>query len=415
MVATPLTRLDSSAPPDRPAPALSAQAPVADLPERPYDLVLLTAVLALLGIGTVEIFASTAASSALELQNPYYFLERQLVWLGLGGASLWVGARMNYQKLRRWVYPLLLLSIVLLAAAFLFPPRNGARRWIWLGPQSFQPVELAKVALIAYLAYSLGKKADRVKTFTVGFVPHLVVCAVMMALLLKQPDLGSSVVLGATTLGMLFVAGTRISYIVLAMLAAAPVAYHLVVGTPWRMHRFLAYFNPDAYAQGEAYQFVQARLAMGSGGLTGVGLGDSHQSLGYMPEAHNDFILAPIGEELGFLGVAAVLILFAILIARGIRAALGARDVFGGYLAFGITLMFAVQALFHVGVVLGLVPNKGITLPLVSYGGSSLIVTTFLVGLVLNVGRRPLRRIDRGELAGAGPRRKRHRVRVAVA
>jgi cell division protein FtsW len=399
---------------ERQAPALDAQAPIiSDLPERPYDLILLAAVLALLGLGTIEIFASTTSSTAIELHDPYFFLKRQIAWLALAGASLWIGARIDYRRLRQWVYPLLLVALALLAVAFLFPPRNGARRWIWIGPQSFQPVEIAKVALIVYLAYSLGKKADRVKTFTVGFVPHLVVCAAMMALLLAQPDLGSSVVLGATTLGMLFIAGARISYIVLALLAAAPVAYHLVVGTPWRMHRFLAYFNPDAYAQNEAYQFVQARLAMGSGGLTGVGLGASHQSLGYMPEAHNDFILAPIGEELGFLGVGGVLALFAILIWRGVRAALCARDVFGGYLAFGITLMFGVQALFHAGVVLGLVPNKGITLPLVSYGGSSLIVTTFLVGLVLNVGRRPTRRIDRN-LAGYAGRRKRHRVRVVV-
>jgi cell division protein FtsW len=412
VVATRLSSPDLAV--ERPAPALNAQAPVSDLPERSYDLILLGVVLALLGIGTIEIFASTAASATAARRDPYFFLERQVLWLAVGGVSLWIGASIDYRRLRSWVYPMLLLSLALLAFALVFPPRNGARRWIWLGPQSFQPVEVAKIALIAYLAYSLGKKADRVKTFTVGFVPHLVVCAAMMALLLAQPDLGSSVVLGGTTLGMLFVAGARISYIVFALLAAAPVAYHLVVGTPWRMHRFLAYFNPDAYANHEAYQFVQARLAMGSGGLTGVGLGDSHQSLGYMPEAHNDFILAPIGEELGFIGVAAVLGLFAILIWRGIRAALGARDVFGGYLAFGITLMFAIQALMHAGVVLGLVPNKGITLPLVSYGGSSLVVTTFLVGLVLNVGRRPQRRIDRGELGAYAGRRKRHRVRVAL-
>jgi cell division protein FtsW len=400
--------------PERPAPALTAQAPITDLPERPYDLILVATILALLGLGTVEIFASTAASATAAHRDAYFFLERQILWLAVGGVSLWIGARMDYRRLRQWVYPLLLIALALLAAALVFPPRNGARRWIWIGPQSFQPVEIAKIALIAYLAYSLGKKADRVKAFTVGFVPHMVVCAAMMALLLKQPDLGSSVVLGATTLGMLFVAGARISYIVFALLAAAPVAYHLVVGTPWRMQRFLAYFNPDAYAHDKAYQFVQARLALGSGGLGGVGLGNSHQSLGYMPEAHNDFVLAPIGEELGFIGVAIVLVLFAVLIWRGIRAALGARDVFGGYLAFGITLMFAVQALIHAGVVLGLVPNKGITLPLVSYGGSSLVVTTFLIGLVLNVGRRPQRRMDR-ELGPYAGRRRRHRVRVAVA
>jgi cell division protein FtsW len=182
------------------------------------------------------------------------------------------------------------------------------------------------------------------------------------------------------------------------------------------MQRFLAYFNPDAFANKEAYQFLQARLAIGSGGLFGNGLGNGHQALGYMPEAQNDFILAPIGEEMGWIGIAIVIALFALLLWRGIRAALGARDVFGGYLAFGITLMFGVQVLFNIGVVLGVVPNKGITLPLVSYGGSSLIVTMFLVGLVLNVGRRAERGAkraitERETLA----RKKRVRVRVVTA
>jgi cell division protein FtsW len=235
----------------------------------------------------------------------------------------------------------------------------------------------------------------------------------MMALLLKQPDLGSSVVLGATTLGMLFMAGTRISYIVLAVLAAAPMTYYMIVGTSWRLQRVLAYFNPEAYAQTNGYQFMQARLAMGSGGFTGTGLGGGHQTLGYTPEAHSDFILAPIGEELGWLGVAFVLTLFGILVWRGIRAALGARDVFGGHLAFGITLLFGVQALFNVGVVLGVVPNKGITLPLVSAGGSSLVVTMFLVGLLLNIGRRPERAV-RARPARELARRKRVRVRVVA-
>jgi cell division protein FtsW len=296
------------------------------------------------------------------------------------------------------------------------PRINGARRWILMGFMTFQPVELAKLALVTYLAYSLARKADKVKTFTVGFVPHLVVCSAMMALLLMQPDLGSSVVLGATTLAMLFVAGARVSYIVLAVLAAAPMAYQLVVGTPWRMQRFMAYFNPEAFSHQEAYQFLQARLAMGSGGFAGAGLGDGRASLGYTPEAHNDFILAPIGEELGFLGVATVIAMFAILIWRGLRAALGARDAFGGYLAFGVTLLFAVQALFNISVVMGILPNKGITLPLVSYGGSSLVSTMFLVGLLLNVGRRPERAPAPGrELVNhAFAKRKKQRVRVVV-
>ena len=391
---------------------VAVQHPSVTLPERPFDLWLLLGVLGLLGIGTLEIYASTAADGLTRYADAFYFLERQLMFVALGGVAMWVAATFDYRILRKLTYPLLGLSMLLLAAALLAPQRNGASRWIPLGPLTFQPVEVAKLGLVTYLAYSLGRKADRVKTFTVGFVPHLVVCGMMMVLLLKQPDLGSSIVIGCTTLGMLFMAGARVSYILLAILASAPVAYHLVVGTPWRLQRFLAYFNPDAFASSEAYQFLQARLAMGSGGTWGVGLGNGHQSLGYMPEAHNDFILAPIGEEMGYVGVFAVLLLFGLLLWRGIRAALGARDVFGGYLAFGITMLFGVQVLFNVGVVLGVVPNKGITLPLVSYGGSSLIVTMFLVGLVLNVGRRKERHATPAEQTRELARRKRVRVRV---
>lgn len=396
------------------AQVVAVQHPEVEPTERPYDLVLIASVLALLTIGTIEIYSATAAEGLTKLGNAAHFLERQIAFVALGGVAMWIAARTDYRRLRDWTYPLLLLALLLLLVTLAMPSRNGARRWIPLGPLTFQPVEIAKLALVTYLASSLGRKADRVLVFTVGFVPHLVVCGAMMVLLLAQPDLGSSIVLGTMTLGVLFMAGTRISYIMLAVLGAAPIAYHLVVGTPWRMQRFLAYWNPEAFASGEAFQVMQARIALGSGGLFGTGLGDGHQSLGYMPEAQNDFVIAPIGEELGFLGVAAVLALFVVVVWRGVRAALGARDVFGGYLAFGITLLIAVQVLFNVSVVLGVVPNKGITLPFVSYGGSSLIVMMFLLGLVLAVGRRAppvVREPARREAA----RKKRTRVRVMVA
>jgi len=399
----------------RPAPALASQAPIAEVAERPYDLMLVGTVLALLAIGTVEIYAATAAQSATRHGDSSFFLKRQCIFLGLGGIAMWAAATLDYRVLRRRTYPLLAASILMLGATLAMPSLNGARRWLMLGPLSFQPVEVAKLALVTYLAASLSRKAEKVKTFTIGFVPHLVVCTMMMVLLLVQPDLGSSLILGATTLTMLFVAGARVSYIVMAVLASAPVAYQLIVGTPWRMRRFMAYFNPEAFGDKEAYQMVQAHVSLGSGGMTGVGLGNSRQSLGYMPEGHNDFILAPIGEELGFIGVAIVLALFGILVWRGVRAALGARDTFGGYVALGITMMFGLQALLNVGVVLGVVPNKGITLPLVSYGGTSLIVTMFLVGLILNVGRRAQFVSRRRELVnGANAVKRRQRVQVVV-
>ena len=410
------TRNEGKVDPTLPATAaiVAVQQPNVEVEERPYDLWLFAAALGLLVIGTVAIFSSTAADGLAHHRNSTHFLERQAMFLTLGGFAMWIGARVDYRRLKQWVYLLLVVSLVLLAITLAMSARNGAKRWIMLGPMTFQPVEIAKLALVTYLAYSLGRKADQVKTFTIGFVPHLVVCSVMSVLLLAQPDLGSAVVLGATTLGVLFMAGARVSYIVLALLSAAPVGYQLIVGTPWRLQRMNAFFNPEAYSTGEAYQFLQARLAMGSGGMTGNGLGGGYQSLGYMPEAHNDFILAPIGEEMGFIGVGLVLVLFAILVWRGIRAALGARDVFGGYLAFGITLLFGVQVLFNVGVVLGIIPNKGITLPLVSAGGSSLALTMFLVGLLLNVGRRrSFEIIENGVRVPA--RKKRARVRVVVA
>ena len=408
----------ASSEPSLPAAAqlVAVQHPSAALPERPYDLWLIGAVLGLLCLGTIEIYSATAADSLVHYNDSMHFLERQIGYVTVGGLAMWIGAGMDYRRLKGWTYPLLAGSLFLLGVALAMHSKNGAKRWIPLGPLTFQPVEIAKLALVTYLACSLGRKADQVKTFTIGFVPHLVVCGMMMVLLLKQPDLGSSIVLGATTLGMLFMAGARVSYISLAVLGAAPVAYHLVVGTPWRLQRFLAYFNPEAFAHKEGYQGVQALLALGSGGMSGAGLGGGHQSLGYMPEAHSDFILAPLGEELGWIGIAVVLALFAVVLWRGVRAALGARDVFGGYLAFGITLMFGVQALFNIGVVLGVVPNKGITLPLVSYGGSSLVITMFLVGLLLNVGRRPEKRSAERELKQREPvRKKRVRVRVLAA
>lgn len=403
--------------PNRAPPILERQTPerAERTGERGLDLWLLAAILGLVVIGTIQVFSASATLALDRIGDSTYFLKRQIVFATLGVGVLWFAAHTHYAWLRRAAYPLLLLAVLLLVAVLFFGTTfNAAKRWLILGPISVQPVEIAKLALITYLAVSLAKKADRVKTFTVGFVPHLIVCGVMMALLLKQPDLGSAIILGATTLALLFVAGTNLSYIVMAVLTAAPIAYHFIVDTPWRLQRFLAFLNPDAFSQTVAYQIVQSKIAIGSGGLTGVGLGQGRQQLGYMPEGHNDFIMSSIGEELGFLGFSLVLLCFAIIVWRGVRAALGARDVFGSYLAFGITISFALQALVNTAVVLGAMPAKGLTLPFVSYGGSSLLVSMYLGGILLSIARHPLPPRRMGSRSGpprvTGARRRRARA-----
>jgi cell division protein FtsW len=401
----------------RPAPALSVQAPAIEAGGRSLDLILLSAVLGLVVLGTIEVYSSSAVYAFKKTGDAAYFLERQLMYLGLGLGALWTGAALDHRLLRRFAYPLLLLAFALLVGVLAAGATvNAARRWFIIGPLSFQPVELAKLALIVYLATSLSRKAEKVKLFSVGFVPHLLVCGLMMGLLLKQPDLGSSIILGATTLTLLFAAGTKVSYILLAVLGALPVAYHLVVGTPWRMQRFMAYFNPDAFADTVAYQIVQSRIAIGSGGWTGAGLGEGRQQLGYMPEGHSDFIMSAVGEELGFVGVLLVIALFVVILWRGIVAATRSREPFGGYLAFGITICFAYQVLVNLGVVLGVLPAKGLTLPFVSYGGTSLIMSMFLAGIVLNVASGdPARAARRRELVNsAGARKRRRRAVVLV-
>ena len=398
--------------------ALTTQAPIVEEPERGLDLWLIAAVAALLVIGTVEVYSASAVYALKRFGDSSYFLTRQLVFVAAGAAALWVGARTRYDWLRRWTYTLLAGALALLIAVLSFGATiNGARRWFVLGPLSFQPVELAKLALIVFLAYSLSKKARKIRSFTVGFVPHCLVAAIMMGLVVMQPDLGSAIVLGATTLALLFVAGSRLSWLVMSVLSSAPVVYHFIVGSPWRLERLMAYFNPEAYAGDKAYQIIQAGIAVGSGGVTGAGLGQGRQQLGYMPEGHSDFILAGVGEELGFIGVAAILLLIGVIVWRGALAALRARDAFGSYLAFGLVLSIALQTLFNTGVVLGVIPAKGITLPLVSYGGTSLIATMYGVGVLLSVARAAPPRSRARQLVNhvGGARRRRPRAVITCA
>ena len=353
------------------------------------DRVLVGAVLGLLAFGMVMVYSSGAVFAAKKYGDAAYFLKREMIYALLGLGALSIATRIDYGLYRRLAYPLLFFSIFLLAAVLKVGSRaGGAIRWFRLGPLSFQPGELAKLALCIYLAALLARKAEKVRVFSIGFLPPLLVTGLMMGLLLKQPDLGTAAIFGAVALGLLFIAGTRTSYLIVAVLVALPTGWKFIVSTPFRMRRMLAFLDPWAFRRDVGYQITESLISVGSGGIAGLGLGDGRQKLFFLPEAHTDFILSIIGEELGLIGVLCIVAGFALLVWRGLRAAVRARDVFGTYLAFGITAMFGLQALVNIGVVLGSLPTKGLPLPFISYGGTSLVMSLFSAGVLANISAR---------------------------
>jgi cell division protein FtsW len=377
------------------------------------DRWLVAAVLTLTAFGTVMVFSSGAVFAARKYGDATYFLKRELVYAVLGLVAFTFATRVDYAIYRRLAYPLLGVSVLALAAVLKIGSRaGGAIRWFRLGPLSFQPGEMAKFALCVYLASLLARKAEKVRVFSVGFLPPLLVTGLMMGLLLKQPDLGTAAIFGAVALGLLFIAGTRTSYLILAVLVAAPVGWKFIVSTPFRMRRMLAFLDPWAFRRDVGYQITESLISVGSGGVTGLGLGDGRQKLFFLPEAHTDFILSIVGEELGLLGILFVVLGFLLLVWRGLRAALRARDPFGAYLAFGITAMFGLQALVNIGVVLGSLPTKGLPLPFISYGGTSLVMSLFSAGVLANISARNPE--PHGGLLPAGRRHKAANRRQAI-
>jgi len=354
------------------------------------DRLLCGAALALTAFGVVMVFSSGAAFAARTYGDWTYFLKREAVYSVLGLAAFTFALRTDYSVYRRLTYPVLVASVGLLAAVLTVGARaGGAVRWLRVGPLSFQPSELAKFALILYLAVLLARQRDKVREFSMGFLPPLVMTGIFLVLVLKQPDLGTAVIIGISALALLFVAGTRTSYLWLAVLAAAPVVWKVfITGTPWRMRRMLAFLDPWQFRREGGYQLYESLISVGSGGLFGQGLGQGRQKLFFLPAAHTDFILAIIGEELGLAGVLFVLLGFAVLVRRGFVAAARAGDAFGSYLAFGLSSVLGLQALFNMGVVMGLLPTKGLPLPFISYGGTALVMSLFMAGVLANVSAR---------------------------
>lgn len=354
----------------------------------PVDPVLAAVVVALVGFGVVMVYSASAVQATVQYHDPQFFLKRQAAYAVLGLLMTWIASRIDYHRLYKLTYPVLaVVGVLLLLCVIGFGHSGGgAARWLAIGPIHVQPAEMAKVALVIWLAYSIAKKADRIKTFTIGFLPHLIVAGVFMLLCLKQPDFGSAVVLLLLTFTLLFIAGAKVGYILGASILGGAAGAALIRFREYRYERYLAWLHMDQHRQDLAYQPFQSVMSFGSGGPWGLGLGRGLQTL-YLPEAHTDFVAAIVGEELGFLGVAALCGVYLLLVARGVRAALRAPDDFGAFLAFGLSTMFGVQALVNLAVALAILPTKGLTLPFVSFGGSSLLVNAVAAGILLNISR----------------------------
>jgi cell division protein FtsW len=367
----------------KPQPALGQPAAA---PDRWMILVLAV----LLALGTVMVYSSSAVFAAEKLSQPDYYLKRHLLALAIGLLAMFGVYRLGYQRLSRLAYPALLLCLMLLILV-LIPGvgtrAGGSSRWFRFAGFSFQPGELAKPVFVLYLACSLTRKKEKVKVFGQGFLPHLMVCGAAVLLLLLQPDFGTATILTLITFCMLFLAGTRLRYLVASALAAVPLVYVLVAGSEYRLRRLLAFWDPWTYRYDIGYQISESLMGFGSGGWLGVGLGAGRHKLFFLPAAHTDFIFSLVGEELGLVGTLLVLGLFSVLVWRGLRLALKAPDLFGCYLAFGLSLLIGLQAMVNMAVVTGLLPTKGLTLPFFSFGGSSLICNLAAMGVLLSISR----------------------------
>lgn len=357
------------------------------------DYVLMTAVLTLLAIGTLVVFSASAPGALQVYGSPYHFLERQLMWALLGIILMVVTSRIDYWRYSNWSLPLFGVSVFLLIIVLV--PHigieiNGSRRWIGVGPLQVQPSELAKLALVFLFARLFSLHQDRLGDFWRGVVPHLVLAGLVFALVVAEPDLGTTVALAGTFFVLLFVAGARRRHLLGLGAAGVPVLAGAIVAAPYRLQRVTAFMDPWKDPLGSGFHTIQALLALGSGGIIGVGLGASRQALGFLPEAYTDFAFAVLGEELGLLGTLTVVALFLVVAWRGYRAALRAPDLFGSLLATGITTMIALQAAINIGVVTDTLPVTGITLPFISYGGSSLVLSLAGVGILLNISRHSL-------------------------
>ncbi len=355
------------------------------------DKWIVLAVAGLLALGVTMVLSTSYLYSQERFADGTYFFRKQLLAMGVGLIGLVVCCFVPASLYRRLAYPLLgltLFVLVLVLVPGIGLARGGARRWLMLPGFAFQPAELAKLTVVVYLAHSMAKKDEHMRSFAIGVLPHLLVAGVVLGLLLLEPDFGTAIILGALLYTMLFVGGARVSHLMATSLIALPLLIYVMVSAEYRLRRLLTFIDPWRDPSSSGFQVIQSLIAFGSGQLWGRGLGESRQKLFYLPEAHTDFVFSVIGEELGLLGAMLVLALFAIIIARGLRLTARIEEPFEHYLAFGLTVLLGLQALIHMSVVMGLMPTKGLVLPFISYGGSAMVVNLTEVGILLGLSRR---------------------------
>jgi len=367
------------------------RAPIRSYLSAPPDAVLFGVVAALVAIGLVMVFSASSATAYAEHGDIAYYVKRQLVWLGFGIVAAYAAYRMDLAALRRAAPYLLLAGIgglVLVFVPHLGLQVNGGRRWVGVSAVSFQPSEFAKLALIVYLSAMLSARGDRITSLYRGLFPLCVPVAIMAVLVLKEPDMGTASLIVFTAFALFFTAGARIGHLLAVLLATVPFAVLTVIASPYRRARVFAFLDPWKDPQNTGFHIVQSLLALGSGGVFGVGLGASRAKFFYLPEMYTDFIFSILGEELGLLGALVVVVLFVTLAYRAVRIALSSPDRFGFFLAIGCMSMIVIQAFINVGVVTSSWPVTGVPLPFISFGGSSLVVNLVAVALIANVGRR---------------------------
>ena len=352
------------------------------------DFVIMAVSLILLTIGLIMVFSASAVTAYLDYGDSFYFLKRQLFSAGVAVAVMILAMNFDFMYLKRLANLLLIGSLFLLMLVLVIGTvSHGSSRWLDLGFRSVQPSDVVKLSMVVFMAKSLSENRSKMEYFWVGMMPNLAVLGVVCGLILLQPDLGTAVCIAGTVYCMFIAAGSKCRHLALLAGAGIGLVVLAIVLSPYRMERFTAFWNPWADPSDTGYQTIQSLLALGSGGLVGMGLGQSRQKFFYLPERHTDFIYAILGEELGFIGAALVLLLFFVLLWRGFKVALTIQDSFGSLLAVGVTCMIIVQMVINVGVVTGTLPVTGITLPFVSYGGSSLVFVMLGVGILLNISR----------------------------